>query len=64
MSDSGKKTKWAAWATEELLIAQKQIQKELAKEKEAAGADKFVNIINRRAVTTGTQSTMFRVRQV
>jgi hypothetical protein len=31
LSDSGKKTKWADWATKDLLVAQKQIQRELAK---------------------------------
>ena len=31
LSESGKKTKWGTWTTKNLLIAQKQIQKELAK---------------------------------
>ena len=31
LSDSSKKTKWGTWTTKNLLIAQKQVQKELAK---------------------------------
>jgi len=31
LSDAGKKTKWATWTTKDLLTAQKQIQKELAR---------------------------------